>query len=157
TRQFYQTKAQERLATTFGHVPGTGNYYGNTGPGRAHRSADASLYLMQNTSASPGQGIGQMRAIARTPVPAAPPGSPPGTAAPPDPLQGSVTSFAQTAGQPGTPQQANDFRRGLEQRLASDPTRGPDTSGWTRDQRVNYETNMAMRRFDADQQRARDA
>src|SRR5262249_188304 len=77
------------------------------------------------------------------------------TPAPPDPLQGRVTSFAQVVGQPGSPQQANDRRRGLEQRIAADPSRGPDTSGWTRDQRGNYETQMATRRFDADQQRAR--
>ncbi|HKX13063.1 MAG TPA: hypothetical protein VJP40_07915, partial [bacterium] len=77
---------------------------------------------------------GALRGIARTP---------------PSELQPSVNTFAASLGTTGPGRTPTETRRGLETRLASDPTRTPDTSGWPAGERRNYESAISQMRIRA--------
>ena len=113
TTNHYSSRATETVAPMFGSVPPPPTppgYYGNNAAGRAHRNADASLYLVhRGVDRSPGA----LRGITRTP---------------PAELQPTVSTFASSLGTTGPGRTPTETRRGLETRLASDPSREPDTS-----------------------------
>jgi len=131
TTNHYSGRAVEALAPTFGSVtppPTPPGYYNNTAEGRRHRSADASLYLVhRGVDRSPGA----LRGISRSSA---------------TELQPGVNTFAASLGTTGPGRTPTETRRGLETRLASDPSREPDTSSWSAADRSAYRRSIAEMR-----------
>ena len=131
TTNHYSSAATLALAPGFGSVtppPTPPGYYANNPAGRAHRTADASLYLVhRGIERNPGA----LRGIARTP---------------PSELQPSINTFASSLGTTGPGRTPTETRRGLETRLASDPSRTPDTTGWPATERRAYERSISEMR-----------
>jgi hypothetical protein len=131
TTNYYSSAATRTLAPMFGSVtppPTPPGYYADNPAGRAHRTADASLYLVhRGIERSPGA----LRGIVRAPA---------------SDTQPSVNTFAASLGTTGPGRTPTETRRGLETRLASDPSRTPDTSGWPAPERRAYDRSIAEMR-----------
>lgn len=146
TESVYRARAAENLGAAFGGVPGRGAYYsGTTAAGRTHRTEDAQAFF---THRGIDHDAGALRGIARTTTPARTPGGP----VPPHPMQAEVTTFVSAYRTSGN-NSLTPMGNGIATRMAADPSRPLDTTGWTPAARQQHDSAMAMRRYDTEARR----
>lgn len=144
TESVYRARAAESLGPAFAAVPGRGAYYGNTAAGRTHRSEDAQAFF---THRGIDHDAGALRGISRTSAPTPPPGATGAAAHPPHPMQAEVNTFTSAYRTTGT-NALTPMGNGIATRMAADPSRPLDTTGWTPAARQQHDSAMALRRYD---------